>query len=132
MSQLSIRNSLSDALGSLGIATSYENKGFNPEGRAQFFAQYFNPVDSITCGKTKASSDNETGIFKVAVFVSVNSDTFDNEQLTLIQQIKTIFYNGATIDNVNINEVTIDNPIVDGAFYRRDVNINYFSFEARI
>ena len=132
MSQKSIRNSLSDALFTLGVPTSYENRGFNPDGLGSFFAQYFIPVDSITCGKTKASSDSEEGIFRVSVFIPTNSPTYDNKQLDLIADIKTVFYNGAVIDSVNINEVTIDNTTIDGAFFRRDVNINYFSFDARI
>ena len=132
MSQKSIRNSLSDALFTLGVPTSYENGGFDPTGLTEFFAQYFIPTDSITCGKTKSSSDNETGIFKVSVFIPANSKTWDNRQLDLIADIKTVFYNGAVIDNVNINEVTVDNTTIDGGFFRRDVNINYFSFDARI
>ena len=131
MSQLTIRNSLSDALGALGIPTAYENAGFKPDGLPEFFAQYFDPVDSISCGKTIASSDNETGIFRVSVFIPNNSATFDNRQLELIDSIKKVFYNGAVIDNVNINEVTINSTTIDGGFFRRDVNINYFSFEPR-
>jgi len=132
MSQLTIRNSLSDALGTLGIDTAYENAGFKPDGLPEFFAQYFDPVDSISCGKTKASSDNETGIFRVSVFIPNNSATFDNRQLELIALIKTVFYNGAIINDVNITQVTIDSTTIDGGFFRRDVNINYFSFDARI
>ncbi len=133
MSQLSIRNSLLTKLETLAITDiAYENAGFDPTGKDDFMAAYFIPATSDSCGKTSASSDDERGIFRVSVFIKSNAKTFDNRQLEIIDTLKQTYYNGVVIDDVQIGEVTIAQPVIDGAHYRRDVNIDYTSFQSRI
>lgn len=137
MSHLDIRNSLQSKLATtlapfVGANIAYENKDFNSEGLNSYCGIMFRSPVSDSCGKTKLSSDDEIGFIQVSVFVRLNADDYDNFQYAVIAGVKQDFYFGATVDNVNIHEVTLsgDGRIVD-AWYVRDLTINWSSFQGR-
>ena len=121
--------------GLTGADIAFENKDFNPTGKALWLACYFIPATSDSLGKTLASSDEQRGIFQVSVFVAMNSDAYDNAQLTAIDQILSGFryststvYNGTTVD---ILESTVNNGTENESWFKRDISINYLTFNER-
>ena len=121
--------------GLTGADIAFENKDFNPKGKALWLACYFIPATSDSLGKTLASSDEQRGIFQVSVFVAMNSDAYDNAQLTAIDEILSGFryststvYNGTTVD---ILESTVNNGTENESWFKRDISINYLTFNER-
>ena len=121
--------------GITAVDIAFENNDFNPTGKALWLACYFIPATSDSLGKTLASSDEQRGIFQVSVFVAMNSDAYDNAQLTAIDQILSGFryststvYNGTTVD---ILESTVNNGTENESWFRRDISINYLTFNER-
>ena len=114
---------------------SYENSGFNPNGKSKFIAGYFIPATSEIMGKTSASSDYQRGIFQVSVFVKLNSDDYDNTQLQIIDSITTGFvYNTVTVYNgqkVQILESTVNSGSENESWFKCDISINYLTFSNR-
>jgi len=134
MSQLDIRNSLLNkvievVVTDLGLPLAYENKDFDPSGLDAWCDFSFIPATSATTGKTQASSDEEMGFIQVSVYVK--PDAYDNQQFTVIDAIKRIFYFGVTIDDVNILDAVPNNGFMSGAWFKRDLTINYSSFQGR-
>ena len=121
--------------GITAVDIAFENNDFNPTGKALWLACYFIPATTDSLGKTLASSDEQRGIFQVSVFVAMNSDAYDNAQLTAIDQILSGFryststvYNGTTVD---ILESTVNNGTENESWFKRDISINYLTFNER-
>ena len=114
---------------------AFENKNFNPIGKALWLAAYFIPATSDSLGKTLSSSDEQRGIFQVSVFVAVNSENYDNAQLTAIDEILSGFrYSTSTVYNdttVDILESTVNNGTENESWFKRDISINYLAFNKR-
>ena len=133
MSQLSIRNALLQAvIDNATVPIAQENSGFKPIGLDSYISVHFIPATTEPMGKTQSSSDEERGIFQISVFVKSNADDYDNEQLQIIDDFKNTFYNTATIGGVFINEVTVNGGFPVESWYKRDISVNYMSFETRI
>jgi hypothetical protein len=137
MSQLSIRNDLlTQAIATietgLGLDLVYENNDFDPTGLAAWCSYHFIPATSESCGKTVNSSDEERGFIQISVYVKTNALTYDNEQLTIIDEIKKAFYFGAVIGDVQVLEVTLNNGYTVESYFKRDVTINYSAFTSRV
>lgn len=115
---------------------SFENKNFDPIGKSIWLACYYIPATSESLGKTEQSSDEQRGIFQVSVFVSLNSDNYDNLQLQAVDDILTGFrYNSSEVYNntrVDILSSTVNNGTENEAFFKRDVSINYLTFNTRV
>jgi len=133
MSQLTIRNTLLQALidNADGVTIAYENQTFNPEGLDKFMSQFFIPATSESLGKTIESSDDERGIYQVSVFIKAGAPNYDNDQYEIIDNLKAVFYAGATFGEVDIIEVTLNNGSSDGAWFKRDLSISYSSYQGR-
>ena len=136
MSQLAIRNSLLNQVVTsltplVGSNLAFENKDFDTKGLTAWCAFHFNPATSESGGKTLAFMDEERGFVQVSMYVKLNAPDYDNEQLTIIDELKKDFYFGVTIDDVNILEVTLNNGFIVEAWYKRDLTINYTSFQDR-
>ena len=132
MGQLAIRDALLGPLITANIAPiAYENGKFDPAALTEFLAVYYIPATSESMGKTSASSDDEQGIFRVSVFIASNAATYDNRQLAIVDLIKQVYYFGVIMSNVHIGNVTVDDAQTDGAYFRRDVYINYTSYVTR-
>ena len=136
MSQLQIRNTLlTEIVATLsplvGNNIAYENKDFDTTGVDTWCSTHFNPAASDSCGKSSASSDDEIGFMQVSVFVRLNADDYDNEQYTIIDELKKVFYFGVKVGDVSIHEVTLNNGIIVDAWYKKDLTINYSSFQSR-
>jgi hypothetical protein len=65
----------------------------------------------------------------------MNSDAYDNAQLTAIDEILSGFrytsstvYNGTTVD---ILESTVNNGTENESWFKRDISINYLTFNQR-
>ena len=121
--------------GITGADIAFENKDFDPVGKALWLACYFIPATSDSLGKTLSSSDEQRGIFQVSVFVAMNSGNYDNVQFNAIDEILAGFrYSTATVYNdttVDILESTVNNGTENEAFFRRDISISYLTFNER-
>lgn len=136
MSQLSIRNSLLAQVQStlnpfVGDNIVYENSNFDPKGLDAWCSFHFVPVTSESMGKSAISSDDERGFVQVSVYVKTNALNFDNEQLTIIDELKKVFFYGAIIGETNILEVTLNNGFTVESWFKRDLTINYLSYQSR-
>tara|TARA_R110002020_G_scaffold58268_1_gene159736 strand:+ start:16 stop:429 length:414 start_codon:yes stop_codon:yes gene_type:complete len=136
MSQLQIRNTLlTQVVATLtplvGDNIAFENKDFDTTGVDTWCSTHFNPVTSDSLGKGVLSCDDERGFMQVSVFVKLNSDDYDNQQLTIMDELKKSFYNGAIMDSIVILEVTINNGFIVDSYYKRDLTINYTSYQQR-
>jgi len=136
MSQLQIRNDLLDqAITTLaplvGANVAYENINFEPEGLDKWCSLHFVPATSESMGKSAASSDDERGFLQISVYIKTNALTYDNEQLEIIDAIKQDFFYSAIIGTTNILEVTLNNGYTSESWYKRDISINYLSFQSR-
>jgi len=111
----------------------YENQTFDPEGLDKFMSQFFIPATSESLGKTIESSDDERGIYQVSVFIKAGASApnYDNDQYEIIDNLKAVFYAGATFGEVDIIEVTLNNGSSDGAWFKRDLSISYSSYQGR-
>ena len=139
MSFLSTKQALIQQLLTVsGISSSdiaFENKNFDPKNKSLWYAAYFIPATTETLGKTFASSDEQRGIFQVSVFIKLNSNTFDNDQLSEIDNILSAFrYSMETVYNsqtVTILESTANNGVETESWFQRDISINYITFSTR-
>lgn len=115
---------------------AFENRSFDPANKDKWLACYFIPATEETTGKTVASSDEQRGIFQVSTFIKKNSINFDNEQLSLIDEVKAAFtYSDNTVYNgqqVDILEATVNNGFETESWFQRDISINYLTFSTRI
>ena len=110
---------------------SYENSGFNPNGKSKFIAGYFIPATSETTGKELAAIQERRGVFQVSVYVKLDSGQSDITQLQIVDSILSGFvygseavYNGQT---VSILESTINSGSENESWFKRDVSINYLT-----
>ncbi|HHZ95826.1 MAG TPA: hypothetical protein EYN67_09795, partial [Flavobacteriales bacterium] len=82
-----------------------------------------------------ASGDEQRGIFQVSVFVPINGDNFDNDQLSAIDQLITAFkYNTQmvyTTQTVQVLSSTVNTGSESESWYQRDISINYLTFSNR-
>ena len=131
--QALIQQLLTASINSIDIA--FENKNFDPNGKSLWYAAYFIPATTDMMGKTQTSSDEQRGIFQVSVFVKLNSTTFDNDQLSAIDSILSVFkYNTETVYNtqtVSILSSTVNNGVETESWFQRDISINYLTFSTR-
>ena len=141
MSQLDTKQAfLSQLINNLpaGLTTAdvaFENKKFNPANRDLWLAAYYIPATSDPLGKTSADFDDERGFYQVSVFVSLNSDDYDNRQLEAIDQIKSAFrYNTELVYNdqvVYITSAEANAGVESEAWFQRDLTINFLTFTQR-
>jgi hypothetical protein len=114
---------------------AFENNNFDPKNKALWLACYFIPATSSILGKTLSSGDEQRGVWQVSVFVSLDSDDYDNAQLQAIDAIRSEFYyNSSTVYNgqkVDILESTLNNGIKNESWFKRDLSINYLTYSTR-
>ena len=126
-------NNLPTGLTTADVA--FENKEFDPANKPLWLAAYFIPATTEASSKSTTSCDEQRGIFQVSVFVSLNNDTYDNAQLTAVDQLRSAFkYNTQLVYNtqtVQTLDSTVNNGSESEAFYQRDLSINYLTFSTR-
>ncbi|HHZ68951.1 MAG TPA: hypothetical protein EYN54_01395 [Methylococcaceae bacterium] len=126
-------NNLPSGLTTADIA--FENRKFDPSGKDLWLAAYFIPASTEMMGKSATDKDEQRGIFQISVFVSLNSEEFDNAQLTAIDELISAFkYNTQMVYNtqtVTTLESTVNTGSESEAWYQRDVSINYLTFSSR-
>jgi hypothetical protein len=131
--QALIQQLLTSSINANDIA--FENKNFDPKNKSLWYGVYFIPATSDILGKTAESCNEQRGIFQVSVFIKLNSITFDNDQLSAIDNVLSVFkYNTETVYNtqtVSILESTVNNGIETEAWFQRDISINYLTFSTR-
>ena len=138
MSHIEIRNSLNEALESaVSVPIAYENNQFEPSSAIAFIAPFYLPETSEGLGKTFASSDEERGTYQVSVFIQSNAlnssglSVFDTLQLEIIDQVKAVFYTHAFVGNVYIESAEVGAGSVEDGWFKRDVSINWISYQSR-
>lgn len=126
-------NNLPTGLTTADVA--FESRKFDPANKSLWIAAYFIPASTESMGKTDSSGDEQRGIFQVSVFVALNSDDFDNAQLTAIDELIIGFkYNTEMVYNsqsVRTLESTVNSGSESEAWYQRDLSINYLTFSTR-
>ena len=114
---------------------AYENSNFDPSGKSKFISATFIPATTEMMGKSATSSDEQRGIFQVSVFVKLNSGSYDNTQLQIVDSIITGFpYNTVTVYNgqtVQILESTVNSGSENESWFKRDISIDYLTFNNR-
>ena len=116
---------------------SFENKRFDPTGKALWLAAYYIPATSEMMGKSPTDSDEERGFYQVSVFIPTNIEngTYDNSLLQAIDEIKATFsYNTELVYNgqvVNILNTDINSGNYSESWYQRDLTINFLTFTNR-
>ena len=136
MSQLQIRNDLltqaiTTVKTGLGLDLVYENNNFDPTGLDAWCSFHYVPATSESMGKGAGSSDDERGFVQISVYIKTNALSYDNQQLTIIDEVKKDFYNGAIMGGVIIKEVTTNNGYTAESWFKRDITINYTSYQSR-
>lgn len=136
MSQLTIRNDLlSQAITTLtplvGDNIAYENKKFDPAGLSAWASFHFVPATSESMGKSRASSDDERGFIQLSIYVKANAPDYDNQLLSIVDSVKTDFYYGVIIGSTNVLEVTTNNGFTVESWFKKDITINYSSYQSR-
>ena len=113
-----------------------ENKKFDPSNKSLWYAAYFLPTSTDSMGKTSASSDEQRGIFQVSVFIDINRFDYDYSQLQAIDNILAAFtyntslvYNGQKVDLLSSD---VNSGLESGAWYQRNISINYLTFSERV
>ncbi len=126
-------NNLPSGLTTADIA--FENRKFDPSGKDLWLAAYFIPVSTEMMGKSATDKDEQRGIFQISVFVSLNSEEFDNAQLTAIDELISAFkYNTQMVYNtqtVQTLESTVNTGSESEAWYQRDISVSYLTFSSR-
>ena len=141
MSQLNTKQAfLSHLINNLpaGLTTAdvaFENKKFDPKNKDLWLAAYYIPATSQPLGKTSADFDDERGLYQVSVFVSLDSDNYDNAQLQAIDDIKSAFsYNTELVYNdqvVYITSTEANAGVESESWFQRDLTINFLTFTQR-
>jgi len=114
---------------------AYQNKFFDPSGKALWVSLSFIPATSEMMGKTTTDKNEDRGVFQVSVFVSLDNLDYDNAQLQAIDEVLTGFqYNSFTVYNeqqVDILNSTVNQGRESDAWFQRDISINYLTFSNR-
>tara|TARA_R110000772_G_scaffold6823_1_gene23764 strand:- start:910 stop:1233 length:324 start_codon:yes stop_codon:yes gene_type:complete len=104
--------------------------------KSLWYAAYFLPTSTDSMGKTSASSDEQRGIFQVSVFIDINRFDYDYSQLQAIDNILAAFtyntslvYNGQKVDLLSSD---VNSGLESGAWYQRNISINYLTFSERV
>ena len=109
---------------------------FDPSNRNLWLDEAFVPATSETMGKTKASSDEDRGFYQVTVFTPLLGGDFGISASTAIDNIKTVFFNGASQvyqeQKVDILKVTAQPQSESESWLGRVVTINYLTFSERV
>ena len=126
-------NNLPSGLTTADIA--FENRKFDPSGKDLWLAAYFIPASTEMMGKSATDKDEQRGIFQISVFVSLNSEEFDNAQLTAIDELISAFkYNTQMVystQTVQTLESTVNTGSESEAWYQRDISVSYLTFSSR-
>ena len=114
---------------------AYPNDSFDPTGKSQWLACYFQPATSEMLGKSSTSSDDDRGFFQVSVFTKRDPGGSIGGSLAIVDAIKDSFvYNTSlTYNNQNVDildSVPQQAREVDG-WYQQDISINYLTFSQR-
>jgi hypothetical protein len=56
---------------------------------------------------------------------------FDTLQLEIIDQVKAVFYTHAFVGNVYIESAEVGAGSVEDGWFKRDVSINWISYQSR-
>ncbi|HHZ97786.1 MAG TPA: hypothetical protein EYN67_20095 [Flavobacteriales bacterium] len=108
---------------------AFENRKFDPANKDLWLAAYFIPASTEMMGKSATDKDEQRGIFQISVFVSLNSEEFDNAQLTAIDELISAFkYNTQTVTTL---ESTVNTGSESEAWYQRDISVSYLTFSSR-
>tara|TARA_R110002020_G_scaffold297684_1_gene513460 strand:+ start:956 stop:1387 length:432 start_codon:yes stop_codon:yes gene_type:complete len=114
---------------------AYPNDSFDPAGKAQWLACYYQPATSEMLGKSAVSANDDRGFFQVSIFTKRDPGGSIAGSLAIVDDIKSNFvYN--TVLTYNNQQVEILDSVpqqareVDG-WFQQDITINYLTFSQR-
>ncbi len=137
MSLKDTRNAfVSKIITATALPVAYENAGFDPSNLDSWLAVYLIPATTGSLGKTIGSGDDHYGIFQISVYVKADNKTaYDSVQLDIIDDLTTAFYYGSVLisntQEVHILESTVNEGSRNGAWFKRDISVNYFTITQR-
>lgn len=115
-------------------------EAFQPEGKQIWIDEDFLPASSESTGKTKASSNEDRGIYQLTVYIPLLKGDYGVSLSTAVDEIKAGFFYGETTEHnnqkVDILEVVaqgVTSAVAQGvtsndAWSRRVITINYLTF----
>jgi hypothetical protein len=117
------------------VARENQKPAFEPKGKSIWLDTHWQEASSSSLGKTQASGDEQRGFFQIDVNVPLVGYFNDNQLLSTIDELASVFRYGTTIvyntQKVDILESTSPNSAENGAWYRRFITINYLTFSTR-
>lgn len=133
MSSITLRNSLIDGVKSVVNVDNiaFENAKFEPKNLDHFVAVFYMPATVEPLGKSKPSRDDWRGVFQVSIFVKLNAIDYDNQQLQIADDLKSTFFIGAQIGDAFIESAELNQGGTEDGWFKRDLSINYTSYQAR-
>ena len=133
MSNVDLRNDLIagviSALPTMAIA--YENQDFDADAVSEFVSVHYMPSTVEGLGKTSGSVDEWRGVFQVSIFIKLNSGTFDNRQLEIADELKSVFFTHAELGAAYIESAELNQGASESGWFKRDLSINYISYQTR-
>ena len=117
--------------------TSYIDppEAFDPAGKSIWIDEAFMPATSESTGKTKSSSDEDRGVYQIAIYAPLLTRDYGASVSAAVTSIKSAFYYGASEvyngTKVDILEVTAQGQVEDEAWVRRIISINYLNYITR-
>jgi len=142
MSQLDTKQALIQQLLTVNSALfttddiAYENNVFNPENKTAWIESFFIPATTDATSKGVGTTYEDRGIFQVSVYVKLNSGSYDNDQLQIIDDVMLAFKSNSSIvynnQQVDILNSTVNNGLPNESWFKRDISINYLTFSTRI
>ena len=133
MGSITLRDSLLNGVKGVipidNIAT--ENTKFNPNALNYFVAAFYMPATVEALGKQKPSRDDWRGVFQVSIFVKLNAIDYDNQQLQIADDLKSTFFVGAEIGEAFIESAELNQGGTEDGWFKRDLSINYISYQTR-
>ena len=107
-------------------------EAFDPANKDLWIKEDFLPASSESTGKTKASSNEDRGIYQLTVYVPLLKGDYGTSLSTAVDEIKAGFFYGETTahltQNVDILEANANGIETNDAWSRRVISINYLTF----
>ncbi len=92
------------------------------------------PAPIVQASLGQSGQDNQTGVLQVDIFVPKGSG--DIKALQIADEVETLIYSGRVVAyngvNVVIRHVSVRNGAEEDNFYRKIVEIDYYTYLARV
>ena len=112
---------------------AFENKNFDASNKALWYSVFIIPATEESTGKQFNADQTKRGLIQISVNIPLDLSTYESTLYSGIELVRSAFrfnqqldYNGQLI---TISESSVNNGIESGAWYKRDISINYLTTE---